>query len=147
MHKLPPSTRRALDASLDNWRGKRPIWLLLLLNSLRSTLATAENSRTPVLDLYLARKAQVWFRCIELKTYFNTQELHKKVSAVELPYEQCKPLNDLDDHYVSCCLTEIKSLLKKNNFKCSGIIRSRSAATTGGDSTCAHAQQWSIVSL
>ena len=59
MHKLSPSARRALDATLANWRGKRPIWLLLLLNSLRSTLATAENSRAPVLDLYLARKAQV----------------------------------------------------------------------------------------
>ncbi len=65
-----------------DWQHRRPIWLLLTLNSLTSQ---SNDRQQPVLDQYMAAQA-----------HYN----HKRVHAVETVAEQCRPLNQLDDHQV-----------------------------------------------
>ena len=66
------------DIIAGNWERKRPIWVMLLVNSLtESDIKSREN---PVLDLFLAQEAV---------------RLQKETGAVEKVEEQCVPLNDL----------------------------------------------------
>lgn len=66
------------DVIVGNWERKKPIWVMLMINSL--TEADIKSRGTPVLDLYLARKAE---------------KLGRNVGAVEKVEEQCLPLNNL----------------------------------------------------
>ena len=67
-----------------NWERKRPIWVMLLVNSL--TESDIKSREIPVLDLYLAQEAE---------------RLRKITGAVEKVEEQCVPLNDLNFSQVS----------------------------------------------
>ena len=67
-----------------NWVRKRPIWVMLMVNSL--TESDIKSRGIPVLDQYLASKA--------LKD-------RKEIGAVESVEEQCKPLNALNNTQVS----------------------------------------------
>ncbi|OQV19792.1 Metalloprotease TIKI1 [Hypsibius exemplaris] len=67
------------SALTNNWQRKRPIWVLLMLNSL--TESEIKSRGIPVLDLYLAQEAT---------------RLQKQTGAVERVEEQCQPLNDMD---------------------------------------------------
>jgi uncharacterized protein YbaP (TraB family) len=67
------------NAITGNWERKRPIWVMLMVNSL--TRSDIRSRGTPVLDLYLAQEAQ---------------RLQKRTGAVEEVTEQCVPLNGLN---------------------------------------------------
>nr|CAB3267207.1 metalloprotease TIKI1 [Phallusia mammillata] len=67
------------DAIAGNWERKRPVWVMLMVNSL--TEADIRTQGIPVLDLHLAHEAG---------------RLGKNVGAVEEVDEQCKPLNGLN---------------------------------------------------
>ena len=67
-----------------NWHRKRPIWVMLMVNSL--TEADIRSRGVPVLDLYLAQEAV---------------RLGKNTGAVERVDEQCLPLNQLNFSQVS----------------------------------------------
>ena len=67
------------DAITGNWERKRPVWVMLMVNSL--TRNDIRSRGTPVLDLYLAQEAQ---------------RLQKRTGAVEQVNEQCVPLNGLN---------------------------------------------------
>ena len=65
-------------AITGNWKRKRPIWVMLMINSLTESDIKARG--TPVLDLYLAQEAL---------------RMRKRTGAVERVDEQCLPLNKL----------------------------------------------------
>ena len=67
------------EAIVGNWERKRPVWVMLMINSL--TEADVRSRGIPVLDLHLARKAE---------------RMGKIVGAVEKVDEQCKPLNGMN---------------------------------------------------
>ena len=67
-----------------NWHRKRPIWVMLMVNSLTEGDIRARG--VPVLDLFLAQEAV---------------RLGKKTGAVERVEEQCLPLNRLNFTQVS----------------------------------------------
>lgn len=67
------------EAIAGNWERKRPVWVMLMVNSL--TEADIRSRGIPVLDLYLAKQAD---------------RMGKLVGAVEKVDEQCKPLNGLN---------------------------------------------------
>ncbi|KAH3695611.1 hypothetical protein DPMN_083068, partial [Dreissena polymorpha] len=67
------------DIIAGNWERKRPIWVMLLVNSL--TESDIKSREIPVLDLYLAQEAE---------------RLDKSTGAVEQVQEQCIPLNELN---------------------------------------------------
>lgn len=67
------------NAITGNWERKRPVWVMLMINSLTET--DIKSRGVPVLDLYLAQQAQ---------------RLNKQMGAVENVEEQCKPLNNLN---------------------------------------------------
>lgn len=73
------------DVIAGNWERKRPIWVMLLVNSLTET--DIKSREIPVLDLYLAQEAE---------------RLGKITGAVEKVNEQCVPLNDLN--YSQVCI-------------------------------------------
>ena len=62
-----------------NWERKRPVWVMLMVNSL--TEADIKSRGIPVLDLYLAQEAE---------------RVTKNTGAVERVEEQCLPLNELN---------------------------------------------------
>lgn len=64
------------SAIAGNWEWKRPIWIMLMINSL--TEAYTKSRGVPVLDLCLAQEAK---------------RLRKQTGAVEKVEEQCHPLN------------------------------------------------------
>jgi len=66
------------NAITGNWERKRPMWAMLLVNSL--TPSDIASRGFPVLDLYLAQIAE---------------KQNKKIGAVERVEEQCLPLNGL----------------------------------------------------
>lgn len=78
------------DVIAGNWERKRPIWVMLLVNSL--TESDIKSREIPVLDLYLAQEAE---------------RLGKITGAVERVKEQCVPLNDLNFSQVSICKKKI----------------------------------------
>lgn len=67
------------NAIAGNWERKRPVWVMLMVNSL--TESDVQSRGVPVLDLYLAQEAE---------------RLRKKTAAVEKVEEQCLPLNGLN---------------------------------------------------
>lgn len=67
-----------------NWERKRPIWVMLMVNSL--TESDIKSREIPVLDLYLAQEAE---------------RMRKLTGAVEKVEEQCVPLNELNFSQVS----------------------------------------------
>ncbi len=72
------------NAIAGNWERKRPVWVMLMVNSL--TEADVRSRGTPVLDLFLAQEAD---------------RLGKQTGAVERVEEQCHPLNGLNFSQVS----------------------------------------------
>ncbi|GBO31993.1 Metalloprotease TIKI1, partial [Araneus ventricosus] len=66
-------------AITGNWEKKRPVWVMLMINSL--TESDIRSTGIPVLDLWLAREAT---------------RLGKRAGAVERVEEQCLPLNGLN---------------------------------------------------
>ncbi len=72
------------NAIAGNWERKRPVWVMLMVNSL--TEADIKTRGVPVLDLYLAQEAQ---------------RMRKRTGAVEKVEEQCHPLNGLNFSQVS----------------------------------------------
>ena len=66
-----------------NWEKKRPIWIMLMINSLTENDIKSRGS--PVLDMYLAQEAS---------------RMKKQTGAVEKVEEQCEPLNGLNDSQV-----------------------------------------------
>ncbi|XP_054722376.1 metalloprotease TIKI1-like [Uloborus diversus] len=67
------------NAIAGNWERKRPVWVMLMVNSL--TESDVRSRGVPVLDLYLAQEAE---------------RMRKKTAAVEKVEEQCLPLNGLN---------------------------------------------------
>lgn len=67
------------NAIAGNWERKRPVWVMLMVNSL--TEWDVRSRGTPVLDLYLAQEAE---------------RMGKMTGAVERVEEQCHPLNGLN---------------------------------------------------
>ncbi|XP_020825169.1 metalloprotease TIKI1 isoform X2 [Phascolarctos cinereus] len=67
------------NAIAGNWERKRPVWVMLMVNSL--TEVDIKSRGVPVLDLYLAQEAE---------------RLRKRTGAVEKVEEQCHPLNGLN---------------------------------------------------
>ncbi|GBL92323.1 Metalloprotease TIKI1 [Araneus ventricosus] len=76
------------NAIAGNWERKRPVWVMLMVNSL--TESDVRSRGVPVLDLYLAQEAE---------------RLRKKTAAVEKVEEQCLPLNGLNFSQVSDATT------------------------------------------
>lgn len=72
------------NAIAGNWERKRPVWVMLMVNSL--TEADIKTRGVPVLDLYLAQEAE---------------RMRKRTGAVEKVEEQCHPLNGLNFSQVS----------------------------------------------
>ncbi|KAJ6657100.1 hypothetical protein lerEdw1_002845 [Lerista edwardsae] len=72
------------NAIAGNWERKRPVWVMLMVNSL--TEVDIKSRGVPVLDLYLAQEAE---------------RLRKRTGAVEKVEEQCHPLNGLNFSQVS----------------------------------------------
>ncbi|XP_069835585.1 metalloprotease TIKI2 [Dendropsophus ebraccatus] len=67
------------NAIAGNWERKRPVWVMLMVNSL--TESDIRSRGVPVLDLYFAQEAD---------------RMRKKTGAVERVEEQCHPLNRLN---------------------------------------------------
>ncbi|XP_064260368.1 metalloprotease TIKI1 isoform X3 [Passer domesticus] len=67
------------NAIAGNWEQKRPVWVMLMVNSL--TEVDIKSRGVPVLDLFLAQEAE---------------RLRKQTGAVEKVEEQCHPLNGLN---------------------------------------------------
>lgn len=67
------------NAIAGNWERKRPVWVMLMVNSL--TEWDVRSRGTPVLDLFLAQEAE---------------RMKKTTGAVERVEEQCHPLNGLN---------------------------------------------------
>ena len=72
------------NAIAGNWERKRPVWVMLMVNSLTET--DVRSRGVPVLDLYLAQQAE---------------KMRKTTGAVERVEEQCHPLNGLNFSQVS----------------------------------------------
>ena len=66
------------DAIAGDWQKKRPVWVMLMINSL--TEDDVRDRGQAVLDLHMAREAR---------------RMGKTVGAVEEVAEQCLPLNRL----------------------------------------------------
>lgn len=77
------------NAIAGNWERKRPVWVMLMVNSL--TEGDIKTRGVPVLDLYLAQEAE---------------RMRKLTGAVEKVEEQCHPLNGLNLSQVSVGLVQ-----------------------------------------
>ncbi|XP_057166639.1 metalloprotease TIKI2 isoform X2 [Ursus arctos] len=77
------------NAIAGNWERKRPVWVMLMVNSLTET--DVRSRGVPVLDLYLAQQAE---------------KLKKSTGAVERVEEQCHPLNGLNFSQVLFALNQ-----------------------------------------
>ncbi|XP_006635341.1 metalloprotease TIKI2 [Lepisosteus oculatus] len=77
------------NAIAGNWERKRPVWVMLMVNSL--TESDVRSRGVPVLDLYLAQEAE---------------RLRKRTGAVEKVEEQCHPLNGLNFSQVLFALNQ-----------------------------------------
>ncbi|XP_046458342.1 metalloprotease TIKI1-like [Daphnia pulex] len=77
------------SAITGNWERKRPIWVMLMVNSL--TESDIKSRGIPVLDLYLAQEAE---------------RRNKRMGAVERVEEQCVPLNGLNYSQVVFALNQ-----------------------------------------
>ena len=79
-------------AITGNWQRKRPVWVMLMVNSL--TESDIRSRGIPVLDLYLAQEAA---------------RMKKKTGSIERVDEQCLPLNDLNFSQVSDICSTLSS--------------------------------------
>uniref|UniRef100_A0A8D0A9Z9 Metalloprotease TIKI n=1 Tax=Sander lucioperca TaxID=283035 RepID=A0A8D0A9Z9_SANLU len=77
------------NAIAGNWERKRPVWVMLMVNSL--TEWDVRTRGTPVLDLFLAQEAE---------------RMGKTTGAVERVEEQCHPLNGLNFSQVLFALNQ-----------------------------------------
>ncbi|KAJ8418983.1 hypothetical protein AAFF_G00004820 [Aldrovandia affinis] len=77
------------NAIAGNWERKRPVWVMLMVNSL--TEWDVRSRGAPVLDLFLAQEAE---------------RLGKRTGAVERVEEQCHPLNGLNFSQVLFALNQ-----------------------------------------
>ncbi|XP_042607188.1 metalloprotease TIKI1-like [Cyprinus carpio] len=90
------------NAIAGNWERKRPVWVMLMVNSL--TEADIKTRGAPVLDLYLAQEAQ---------------RMRKRTGAVEKVEEQCHPLNGLNFSQVIFALNQ--TLLQQESLRAGGL--------------------------
>ncbi|KAM6033818.1 metalloprotease TIKI1 [Chlamydotis macqueenii] len=86
------------NAIAGNWERKRPVWVMLMVNSL--TEVDIKSRGVPVLDLYLAQEAE---------------RLKKQTGAVEKVEEQCHPLNGLNFSQVVFALNH--TLLQQESLR------------------------------
>ncbi|XP_072716109.1 metalloprotease TIKI1 [Ciconia boyciana] len=86
------------NAIAGNWERKRPVWVMLMVNSL--TEVDVKSRGVPVLDLYLAQEAE---------------RLRKQTGAVEKVEEQCHPLNGLNFSQVVFALNQ--TLLQQESLR------------------------------
>eukprot|EP00075_Anas_platyrhynchos_P013609 XP_027302862.1 metalloprotease TIKI1-like [Anas platyrhynchos] len=86
------------NAIAGNWERKRPVWVMLMVNSL--TEVDIKSRGVPVLDLYLAQEAE---------------RLRKQTGAVEKVEEQCHPLNGLNFSQVIFALNQ--TLLQQESLR------------------------------
>ncbi|KAM6303168.1 metalloprotease TIKI1 [Podargus strigoides] len=86
------------NAIAGNWERKRPVWVMLMVNSL--TEVDIKSRGVPVLDLYLAQEAE---------------RLRKQTGAVERVEEQCHPLNGLNFSQVVFALNQ--TLLQQESLR------------------------------
>lgn len=109
------------NAIAGNWERKRPVWVMLMVNSL--TEGDIKTRGVPVLDLYLAQEAE---------------RMRKRTGAVEKVEEQCHPLNRLNFSQVSLspgapnqlgqsspCWEEaaaLRNMLWTGGRRCSGLL-------------------------
>ncbi|VDI50431.1 metalloprotease TIKI2-like isoform X1 [Mytilus galloprovincialis] len=77
------------NAIAGNWERKRPVWVMLMVNSLNEH--DIKSRGIPVLDLYLAQVAE---------------RESKVTGAIERVEEQCVPLNDLNFSQVVFALNQ-----------------------------------------
>ncbi|XP_066460596.1 metalloprotease TIKI1 isoform X2 [Eleutherodactylus coqui] len=91
------------NAIAGNWERKRPVWVMLMVNSL--TEVDIKSRGVPVLDLYLAQEAE---------------RLKKRTGAVEKVEEQCHPLNGLNFSQVIFALNQ--TLLQQESLR-AGIFQ------------------------
>ncbi|XP_026563001.1 metalloprotease TIKI2 [Pseudonaja textilis] len=77
------------NAIAGNWERKRPVWVMLMVNSLTET--DVRSRGVPVLDLHLAQEAE---------------RMKKGTGAVERVEEQCHPLNGLNFSQVLFALNQ-----------------------------------------
>ncbi|XP_016112652.1 metalloprotease TIKI1-like, partial [Sinocyclocheilus grahami] len=90
------------NAIAGNWERKRPVWVMLMVNSL--TEADIKTRGVPVLDLYLAQEAQ---------------RMRKRTGAVEKVEEQCHPLNRFSFSQVMFALNQ--TLLQQESLRAGGL--------------------------
>ncbi|XP_053145017.1 metalloprotease TIKI1 isoform X1 [Hemicordylus capensis] len=90
------------NAIAGNWERKRPVWVMLMVNSL--TEVDIKSRGAPVLDLYLAQEAE---------------RLRKQTGAVEKVEEQCHPLNGLNFSQVIFALNQ--TLLQQENLRAGSL--------------------------
>nr|E7F6V0.2 RecName: Full=Metalloprotease TIKI1; AltName: Full=TRAB domain-containing protein 2A; Flags: Precursor [Danio rerio] len=90
------------NAIAGNWERKRPVWVMLMVNSL--TEADIKTRGVPVLDLYLAQEAE---------------RMKKQTGAVEKVEEQCSPLNTLDFSQVIFALNQ--TLLQQESVRAGSL--------------------------
>lgn len=89
-HGMAPYADKIFQLLTKDWQQKRPIWIMLLVNSL--TESDVKNRGIPVLDQYLALEAS------------RNQQI---TGAVEEVNEQCRPLNSLNNTQVRFCRVKI----------------------------------------
>ncbi|XP_054433595.1 metalloprotease TIKI1 isoform X1 [Pteronotus mesoamericanus] len=90
------------NAIAGNWERKRPIWVMLMVNSL--TEVDIKSRGVPVLDLYLAQEAE---------------RLRKQTGVVEKVEEQCHPLNGLNFSQVIFALNQ--TLLQQESLRAGSL--------------------------
>uniref|UniRef100_A0A8C4X7L0 Metalloprotease TIKI n=1 Tax=Erpetoichthys calabaricus TaxID=27687 RepID=A0A8C4X7L0_ERPCA len=90
------------NAIAGNWERKRPVWVMLMVNSL--TEADIRSRGVPVLDLHLAQEAE---------------RLRKRTGAVERVEEQCHPLNGLNFSQVLFALNQ--TLLQHESLRAGSL--------------------------
>ncbi|KAM3939367.1 metalloprotease TIKI1 isoform 2-T2 [Leptodactylus fuscus] len=90
------------NAIAGNWERKRPVWVMLMVNSL--TEVDIKSRGVPVLDLYLAQEAE---------------RLKKRTGAVEKVEEQCHPLNGLNFSQVVFALNQ--TLLQQESLRAGSL--------------------------
>ncbi|XP_069482463.1 metalloprotease TIKI1-like isoform X2 [Ambystoma mexicanum] len=90
------------NAIAGNWERKRPVWVMLMVNSL--TEVDIKSRGVPVLDLYLAQEAE---------------RLRKRTGAVEKVEEQCHPLNGLNFSQVIFALNQ--TLLQQESLRAGSV--------------------------
>ncbi|XP_040849551.1 metalloprotease TIKI1 isoform X1 [Ochotona curzoniae] len=90
------------NAIAGNWERKRPVWVMLMVNSL--TEVDIKSRGVPVLDLFLAQEAE---------------RLRKPTGAVEKVEEQCHPFNRLNFSQVIFALNQ--TLLQQESLRAGSL--------------------------